>query len=150
MLKQKSVKKEKEKREREIDLEMRPPFYTCPPRETTAKGLLLRFQKPQLSCGWETKEGGKMNEGAAERENRESTTLLCGLTHYLKDPFSWFNHLSCFPPLPLWNRRPKQKDALYLPRYDTYSATLTPAASTITLLQDPPPLAKMRRHAMNR
>lgn len=44
-------KKKRGKRDREIDLERRPPFHTCPPTETPARSPPLLFQNRQLSHG---------------------------------------------------------------------------------------------------
>lgn len=39
-----------------------------------------------------------MNEGAAEKEKRGGSSLLCGLTHYLKDPSSLDLAISLLSP----------------------------------------------------
>lgn len=74
-----SVKKEKTERDREIDLESRPPFYTCPPTEIPCQKCSFAIPKAQAPL-WireQRMESKWMRELQKERSSRGRAPPSC-------------------------------------------------------------------------
>lgn len=153
MLKPGSVKKEKRrrKRDREIDLES---VLSIPvlPQRPWPKVLLSYSKSPSSPVNKEQRVNAKwLGEHQKERGRRGRAPTSCVAWPAISNTRSFYLTISHPPPPPSpWGRRPKQKDALYLPKYDAYNVTLMSVAPSSDSLQDPRTLAKMSRVAKNR